>query len=113
LQQKAAAEEDPTVRMLHEEKVMEAKAQLTEIAKGNGVYAVVTMPGGNEQTLIMPVENLTDSVIKNAEKVTIKNDALANKDIQEKKKELGVPENAADGFYLILLRLQHNYYQVL
>jgi len=99
LQSRAAAETDPAVRMLHEEKVKEAKTQLTEIAKGEGVYAVVTMPGGNDQTLIMPVESVTDSVIKKAEKVTIKNDPLANKDIQEKKKQLGIPEDAPDGMY--------------
>lgn len=95
----ANQEQDPAIKLLYSKNIAEAKQELTEIASGKGVYAVVTLPGGNNSKVVMPVENLTDTVIKNAEKIEVKNDKLANKDIQDKKKELGFPEDAPEGMY--------------
>jgi len=88
LSEKVEAETDASIKDILSQRLREAKTQLSEIAEGKGVYAVVTMPGGHNLTVVMPVESLTDSVIKNAESVTIKNDKLLNKDIQEKKTQL-------------------------
>ncbi len=99
LSERVAAEEDFAAKELLNQKLKDAKAELTEIASGKGVYAVVTLPGGADQTVVMPVENLNDTVIKNAEKISVRNDPTLNKEIQEKKKELGIPDTAPAEMY--------------
>lgn len=100
LKKKIADEKDEGLRIVYQEQLKSAKAELTEVTAGKGVYGVVIMPGTNgKMSVVMPVENITDEVIQNAESIKVVGDKSLNAEIQKKKNKQGNPQDAPGGMY--------------
>jgi len=103
----AEKSQDDGLTKLYEAKADEKRKELEAIAKGEGVYAVIDMPGGTNATKVIPASSLEqlksegrlDDVIKNADKITVVNDEKLNTELNERKGQLGNPIDAPEGFY--------------
>ncbi len=107
LKAQVEAEEDPAAKSVLEGKLRQAQADLKGISNNTTPYLVLTLPGGQNSTRIMTMQEYEqlkqdgkiNDIIKAADKVRVVNDDELNTEIGQIKKEVGIPENAPDGAY--------------
>lgn len=98
--------DDEGLRIGYESQLKETQQQLDELVKGKGAYAIFTLPGGGEQTKIVPLAGIQkldqsghlNTLIHLSDKVEVKGDETLNKELQDRKQQLGNP-SAPEGFY--------------
>src|SRR6266496_2446329 len=98
--------DDEGLRIGYESKLKETQQELDQLVKGKGAYAIFTLPGGGEQTKIVPLSGIQkldqeghlNTLIHLSDNVEVKGDEDLNKQLQEKKQQLG-NANAPEGFY--------------
>ncbi len=95
----ASKEKNPVIKQIYSIQAKQAEKLMLGIANGTGVYAQVTLPGGGNVSVTMPVEKLTDEVIRSADKIEVKNNPVLNDEVQKRKQAMGNPENVPEGFY--------------
>jgi len=98
--------DDEGLRIGYESKLKETQQELDQLVKGKGAYAIFTLPGGGEQTKIVPLSGIEkldqqghlNTLIHLSDSVEVKGDENLNKQLQERKQQLGNP-SAPEGFY--------------
>lgn len=101
------AEQDQAAKSVLEGKLRQAQADLKGISNNTTPYIVLTLPGGQNSTRIMTMQEYEqlkqdgkiNDIIKAADKVQVVNDEELNTEISQIKKEVGIPEDAPDGAY--------------
>jgi hypothetical protein len=101
------AEQDQAAKSVLEGKLRQAQADLKGISNNTTPYIVLTLPGGQNSTRIMTMQEYEqlkqdgkiNDIIKAADKVSVVNDEELNTEIGQIKKEVGIPEDAPDGAY--------------
>ena len=107
LKKQVEEETDPAAKVILESKLRQAQADLRGISDNTTPYLVLTLPGGQNSTRIMTMQEYEqlkedgklNDIIKAADKVRVVNDEELNNEIKQIKKEVGIPEDAADGAY--------------
>ena len=107
LKKQVEEETDPAAKTILESKLRQAQADLRGVSDNTTPYLVLTLPGGQNSTRIMTMqeyeqlkeEGKINDIIKAADKVRVVNDEELNTEIKQIKKEVGIPEDAADGAY--------------
>jgi len=107
LKRQVEEETDPAAKTILESKLRQAQADLRGVSDNTTPYLVLTLPGGQNSTRIMTMqeyeqlkeEGKINDIIKAADKIRVVNDEELNTEISQIKKEVGIPEDAADGAY--------------
>jgi len=107
LKKQVEEETDQAAKVILEGKLRQAQADLRGISDNTTPYIVLTLPGGQNSTRIMTMqeyeqlkeEGKIDGVIQAADKVRVVNDEELNTEVNKIKKEVGNPEGVADGAY--------------
>ena len=98
---------DEGLKIVYEKKLEETKQQMEKAATGSSEYAVFKMPGGADATKVVPVAQIEsmrkngqlDQLIHLSDGVEVKGNEALNKELQERKKQLGNPESAPERMY--------------
>lgn len=107
LKESISKTQDEGLRIGYESQLKETQGELDALVKGKGAYAIFTLPGGGDQTKIAPLSHLQQlekegklgQLIHLSDGVKVVGDEELNKQFQERKALLGVPEDAPEGFY--------------
>lgn len=99
--------DDEGLRIGFENELKQTQSDLDNLVKGKGAYAIFTLPGGGDQTKIAPLSHLQQlekdgklgQLIYASDGVQVIGDDKLNQELQERKRLLGVPEDAPEGFY--------------
>jgi len=107
LKKQVDAETDQAAKVILEGKLRQAQADLRGISDNTTPYLVLTLPGGQNSTRIMTMqeyeqlkeEGKIDDIIQAADKVRVVNDNELNSEITKIKEKVGNPIGTADGAY--------------
>jgi hypothetical protein len=107
LKKQVEEETDQAAKVILEGKLRQAQADLRGISDNTTPYIVLTLPGGQNSTRIMTMqeyeqlkeEGKIDGIIQAADKVRVVNDEELNTEVNKIKEEVGNPEGVADGAY--------------
>jgi len=107
LKAQVEAEQDLAAKSVLESKLRQAQADLKGISNNTTPYIILTLPGGQNSTRIMTMQEYDqlkqdgkiNDIIKAADNVQVVNDEELNTEIGKIKKEVGIPEDAPDGAY--------------
>ena len=107
LKAQVEAEQDLAAKSVLEGKLRQAQADLKGISNNTTPYIILTLPGGQNSTRIMTMQEYNqlkqdgkiNDIIKAADNVQVVNDEELNTEIGKIKKEVGIPEDAPDGAY--------------
>jgi predicted metal-dependent hydrolase len=107
LKKQVEEETDQAAKVILEGKLRQAQADLRGISDNTTPYLVLTLPGGQNSTRIMTMqeyeqlkeEGKIDGIIQAADKVRVVNDNELNSEVNKIKEKVGNPEDTADGAY--------------
>lgn len=107
LTENASKTKDEGMKVVYEQKLEQTKSQMEAAANGQHQYAVFKMPGGTDATKVVPIEQIEsmrksgmlDQLIHQSDGVEVVGNETLNKELQNRKNELGNPENAPEGLY--------------
>ena len=107
LKKQVEEETDQAAKVILEGKLRQAQADLRGISDNTTPYLVLTLPGGQNSTRIMTMqeyeqlkeEGKIDDIIQAADKVRVVNDNELNSEITKIKEKVGNPIGTADGAY--------------
>jgi len=107
LKKQVEEETDQAAKVILEGKLRQAQADLRGISDNTTPYLVLTLPGGQNSTRIMTMqeyeqlkeEGKIDDIIQAADKVRVVNDDELNSEVSKIKEKVGNPIGTADGAY--------------
>ena len=107
LKRQVEEETDQAAKVILEGKLRQAQADLRGISDNTTPYLVLTLPGGQNSTRIMTMqeyeqlkeEGKIDGIIQSADKVRVVNDNELDSEVNKIKEKVGNPAGTADGAY--------------
>lgn len=107
LKKQVEEETDQAAKVILEGKLRQAQADLRGISDNTTPYLVLTLPGGQNSTRIMTMqeyeqlkeEGKIDGIIQAADKVRVVNDNELDSEVNKIKEKVGNPAGTADGAY--------------